>query len=176
MRKVQAQQALAHKAAAAAAREAAFAAEQKKKAEATAAAEETKINALRDGDDTVSIAVLQLSVQRAAKVQALLLENDTAPRAQESSDDNRREMRDARSKALVLAAEESPSVLPLAHVWFLVQLPLRFLEALHPKGTLDVVLARKPALVLERREVQKHFVMLGNTLRAERGSVARKGG
>ena len=46
MRKVQAQQALAHKAAAAAAREAAFAAEQKKKAEATAAAEETKINAL----------------------------------------------------------------------------------------------------------------------------------
>ena len=100
MRKVQAQQALAHKAAAAAAREAAFAAEQKKKAEATAAAEETKINALRDGDDTVSIAALQLSVQRAAKVQALLLENDTAPRAQESSDDTRRETRDARSKAL----------------------------------------------------------------------------
>jgi hypothetical protein len=100
MRKVQAQQALAQKAAAAAAREAAFAAEQKKKAEATAVAEEAKINALRDGDDTVSIAALQSSVQRAAKVQALLLENDTAPRAQESSDDTRRETRDARSKAL----------------------------------------------------------------------------
>jgi hypothetical protein len=110
-------QALAHKAAAAAAREAAFAAEQKKKAEATAVAEEAKINAWRDGEDgerghnTVSIAALQSRVERAAKVQALLLENDTASRAQESSDDKRREMRDARSKELVLAAAEPPSVL-----------------------------------------------------------------
>jgi hypothetical protein len=65
------------------------------------------------GHDTVSIAALQARVERAARVQALLLENDTAPRAQESSDDNRREMRDARSKALVLAAAESPSVLAI---------------------------------------------------------------
>ena len=89
MRKVKAQQALAHKAAAAAAREAAFADEQKKKAEATAVAEEAKINAWRDWDNTVSS--LQSTVDRAAKVQALVFEN---------SDDKRREMRDASSKAL----------------------------------------------------------------------------